>query len=26
MTNTELKWFLSEHRNDDEAFRAACKF
>jgi hypothetical protein len=23
MTTTELKQFLSEHRNDDEAFRAA---
>lgn len=23
MTNTELKRYLSEHRNDDEAFRAA---
>ena len=25
MTNTELKRFISEHRNDDEAFRAAMK-
>lgn len=23
MTNTELKQYLSEHRNDEEAFRAA---
>ncbi|WP_392407301.1 DUF6887 family protein [Chlorogloeopsis fritschii PCC 9212] len=23
MTNTELKRFISEHRNDEEAFRAA---
>ncbi|MEW5856404.1 MAG: hypothetical protein AB1861_03360 [Cyanobacteriota bacterium] len=23
MTNTELKRYLSEHRNEDEAFRAA---
>jgi hypothetical protein len=23
MTNTELKQYISEHRNDEEAFRAA---
>ncbi|MDF5708676.1 MAG: hypothetical protein PUP90_13690 [Nostoc sp. S4] len=23
MTNTELKRYISEHRNDEEAFRAA---
>ena len=25
MTNTELKRFISEHRNDDAAFQAAMK-
>ncbi|MDF5735748.1 MULTISPECIES: DUF6887 family protein [unclassified Nostoc] len=25
MTNTELKRYLSEHRNEEEAFRAALK-